>query len=331
MDLKVFSSAELPVVLGALRSVAIANDRFSDGERAFIDTIAHLHDTTLDPDSLHASAPAEVARAVTDPRRRQSAVQLAIVISLVEGDPSIEAEAAVRDLAVALGIEERGMRMLYEMIQRHTLLARFEMARRMRAGISNIHGFPGFMRTALPFLGLGSTHPETSARYRALAACPESSFGRALHQHFRDNGFAFPGEKHGIPEWMVFHDVGHVLTGYGVDPEGELQQAAFQAGFCRTDGFLSLLFGVLRFHLGLRLTPAAKVRRGYFDVTRVLRAAERGAACKVDLDSGFDPFAYADMPLDAMRRRLGVALTAPALTRMNSESSSGSALDPKRA
>ena len=306
MDLNVFSPAELPVVLGALRTVAVANDRFSDGERAFLEAIAHIHDTSLNVDTLAAATPADVARSVPDAHRRKRAVQLAIVLALVEGEPSTQTEAAVREFGEALGIEEPGMRVINEMTQRHTLLARFEMARRMRAGVRNIHGFPGFLRTALPFLGIGGTHPETSARYRALAACPEGTFGRALHQHFRENDFAFPGEKHGIPESMVFHDVGHVLSGYGVDPEGEIRQAAFQAGFRRSDGFLFLLFGVLQFHLGLRLTPSARAERGYFDVKRVLRAAERGAACRVDLGSGFDPFAYADMPLDTMRRRLGI-------------------------
>jgi hypothetical protein len=308
MELKVFSQQELPVVLGALRSVAIQDDRFSDGERAFLEAIAHIHDTPLNADALVPATPADVARTVSDPQRRKRAVQLAIVLALVEGEPTTQTESAIRGLAAALGIEEPGMRVLYEMAQRHTLLARFEMARRMREGVRNIHGFPGFLRTALPFLGIGGTHQETSARYRALAACPEGSFGRALHQHFRENGFAFPGEKHGVPESMVFHDVGHVLSGYGVDPEGEIQQAAFQAGFRRSDGFLFLLFGVLQFHLGVRLTPVARAQRGYFDVKRVLRAAERGAACKVDLGSGFDPFAYADMSLDTMRRRLGIPI-----------------------
>jgi hypothetical protein len=195
---------------------------------------------------------------------------------------------------------------MQHLAQGHSLLARFEMARRMRSGVASVRGFPGFLRAALPFLGIGAHNPEVSMRYRALSACPPSSFGFALHRHFRNNGFAFPGERYGLPESMVFHDVGHVLSGYGVDPEGEIQQAAFQAGFRRSDGFLFLLFGVLQFHLGLRLSPPARGQRGMFDVKRVLRAAERGAACKVDLGSGFDPFAYADMPLEVMRARLGI-------------------------
>jgi ubiquinone biosynthesis protein Coq4 len=147
--------------------------------------------------------------------------------------------------------------------------------------------------------------PAVAERYRALSQCAHGTLGHQLYQHYRDNGFAFPGENHGIPEFAVFHDIGHLLSGYGTDPAGEIQQAAFQAGFLRHDGFTFLLFGILQFHLGLRLTPIAKAEHGFFDVTRVLRAAERGAQCRVDI-TDFDLFAHAHEPLDELRARLGV-------------------------
>jgi hypothetical protein len=120
---------------------------------------------------------------------------------------------------------------------------------------------------------------------RARADHVRRGGGLAIYDHFTSSGFAFPGEKHGVGA-MVFHDIGHVLSGYGVTPDQEIQQAAFQAGFSRNDGFLFLLFGILQFHLGLRITPVAKGYRGLFDVNAVLRALERGAACRVDLGAG---------------------------------------------
>jgi hypothetical protein len=105
---------------------------------------------------------------------------------------------------------------------------------------------------------------------------------------------------------MTFHDLGHVLSGYGTDPQSEIQQAAFQAGFARRDGFSFLLFGILQFHLGMRVTPVAKGHRGLFDVPLVLNALRRGAECKVDLSEGFDIFAHKDRPLDEVRSELGI-------------------------
>ena len=80
----------------------------------------------------------------------------------------------------------------------------------------------------------------------------------------------------------------------------------FQAGFARLDGFSFLLFGILQFHVGIRITPVAKGYHGLFDVTLVLNALHRGAACKVDLSEGYDIFANKDRPLEEVRAELGI-------------------------
>jgi hypothetical protein len=177
------------------------------------------------------------------------------------------------------------------------------MIRRASRFIRNADGFPGIFKMTLPFLGI-SGDLELAARYRALESCPPGSIGRAVYDHFVDNGFKFPGEPGGIA--MIFHDLGHVLSGYGTDPESEIQQAAFQAGFARQDGFTFLLFGILQFHVGLRITPVAKGYKGLFDVPRVIAALERGASCKVDVSQGYDLFANKNRPLEEVRRELGI-------------------------
>lgn len=305
MDLNVFPQAELDIVLRALRAVAIANGSFTTAERDFVQSIARLHGSRADVDTLEPISFEEIARAVIDPHQRKRLVQLAIVMAFVEGRPDAPTNDAVQLLAHELGITERGLTVLFDMSRGHALLARYEMARRIRDFARGVDGFPGFPKLALSMLGIGGEDPAVAARYHALKACAPGTFGRAIYDHFTEHHFAFPGEKYGFGG-MAFHDVGHVLSGYGVTPQEEIKQAAFQAGFTRKDGFLFLLFGVLQFHMGLRITPVAKGQHGLFDVNAVLRAAERGAACRVDLGDGFDHFAYADLPLDEVRASLGV-------------------------
>jgi tellurite resistance protein len=307
MDLKIFQTHELETVLRALRGVAVINGAFTPAERDFVQAIAHIHEASIDVDALQPISLDEVASVLSDPHRRKRAVQLAIVMALVEGEVDAETQRAVQALASALAIEESGLEILYDLSHGHTLLARIQMARRMRNSVRTNHGFPGFFKTALQALGMAGEDPTLAARYEALGALAPGSFGRAVHAHFRQNAFPFPGEKHGFAA-IVFHDLGHVLSGYDTDPEGEIQQAAFQAGFKRQDGFFFLLFGVLQFHLGVQVTPIAKPQRGLFDVKSVLRAVERGAACNVDLGGGFDLFAYADLPLEQVRAELGIPL-----------------------
>lgn len=309
MDLRIFSHHELTAVLRALRNVALANDRFTDAERALVEGVAHIHEVELDADALEPIAFDEVARIVTDPHLRKRAVQLAIVMALVEGALSAMTEAVVQDLAIALGLDESGLDVLYEVTHGRALFARVDMFRRVSRFIRNTHEFPGLLKTALPMLGIAGSDRELAAQYRSLSACAPGSFGRAVYDHFIENDFKFPGERGGIP--MVFHDIGHVLAGYSTDPQGEIQQAAFQAGFARRDGFSFLLFGILQFHMGMRITPVAKGYRGLFDVPLVLHALHRGASCKVDISEGFDVFRYKDRPLEELRADLGIPPLMP--------------------
>ncbi len=303
MDLKIFPPHELTAVLRALRHVASVNDRFTDAERALIDGVAHIHDAAVDVDALEPIAFEELAEIIVDPHRRKRAVRRAMVAALVEGTPPPATERTVRRLAAALEIDEEGLAVLYEMTHGRALLARVDMFRRVSRFIRNAKWFPGFLGVALPMLGLRGDE-RVAARYRSLGSCAPGSFGRAVYDHFVDNDFRFPGEPGGIP--LVFHDVGHVLSGYSTDPQGEIQQAAFQAGFARHDGFSFLLFGILQFHTGMRITPVAKGYYDLFDVPRVLRALERGAACNVDFSEGWDVFAHKDRPLEAVRAELGI-------------------------
>lgn len=309
MDIKVFSQQELKLVLGALRNVVAANERFTDAERALIEGVALIHGVALDADDLPPVAFSDVARAVVDSHRRKRAVQLALVAALVEGPPSIETNAAVRNFAQALELDEEGLAVLHEVAHGHAFWARLDMVRRVRRFIANSSQFPGFLDFALPALGVW-TNGALAATYSELERCRTGSLGRAVYEHFIDNGFKFPGEAGGIP--MVFHDIGHVLSGYDTDPQGEIQQAAFQAGFARRDGFSFLLFGILQFHIGLRITPVAKGYQGLFDVPLVLTALGRGASCTVDLSENYDLFADKDRPLEEVRARLRIPPLASA-------------------
>jgi tellurite resistance protein len=304
MDLMVFTPQELDVVLRALRHVALANDRFTEAERALIEGVAHIHGAEVVADDLKPVSLAEIARVLTDPHRRKRAVQLAIVMALVEGTPERDTETTVRELASALGLDEEGIEVLYRVARGHAMLARIDMFRRVGRYIRGAKGFPGIMRFVPTLLGFGPGDESLAVRYRALEACAPGTLGRALHEHFKENEFKLPGEPGGLP--MVFHDLGHVLSGYSTDPQGEIQQAAFQAGFARRDGFSFLLFGILQFHVGMRITPVAKGHRGLFDVPLVLTALQRGASCKVDLTEDFDVFAYKDRPLEQVRAELGI-------------------------
>lgn len=312
MDLIVFPARELYAVLCALRNVALDNDRFTSNERALIEGVARMHGADLSADDLYPITVEHVARIVRDPHRRKRAIELAIVTSLVEGQPSGKTQAKVAELAAALEVDTGELEVLEKLAHGHGLMARFDMFRRFTGFIRGLDDFPGVLKFALPMLGL-SGDPATAKRYRTLGNCAPGTLGRAYYDFIRDNDFKFPGEPGGMP--LTFHDLGHVLAGYGTDPQGEIQQAAFQAGFVRDNGFTFLLFGILQFHVGMRITPIAKSYEGLFDVPRVLEALRRGAACRVDLTRGYDLIGNKDRLLEEVRAELGVPPLAPAFAK----------------
>ena len=147
---------------------------------------------------------------------------------------------------------------------------------------------------------------ELAARYRALEQYPAGSLGRAYWEYCRKNGFALPGEKDGAPEQILFHDCVHLLSGYGTAPEEEVQVACFSAGFQRRDPFTFILFVLLQFHMGIRMTPITEARTGFFDPEKTMIALQRGAAMNVDLNNGWDYWPAMGEQVEELRRRYNI-------------------------
>jgi ubiquinone biosynthesis protein Coq4 len=169
----------------------------------------------------------------------------------------------------------------------------------------------GLLATAKGVLGFRGLHEDAdlAARYRALERLPADTLGRRFTDYIRDNGFSYPGEKKGFPEAGIFHDFGHVLTGYATDPEGEMEMVGFQTGYMKRKPMFMLLFGVITFGAGLNLTPLPQPHAGgIFEragvMERLLRAVQQGSKLTVDLSDGWDHWAYVERPVDEVRALL---------------------------
>jgi hypothetical protein len=202
---------------------------------------------------------------------------------------------------------------LHKLAEQHFMRARFDIARRFFAREKLLEftaekGVGWLARSLAAMAGLRED-AEIASRYRALEHAPEGSLGRGYFDFIRGNGYSFPGEKGSPAEVIAFHDLTHVLSGYGTDPEGELQVLAFHAG-CRKeehDPFSFVLFGIAEFHLGLAMSPVATGSRGKLDLALMWKALERGSACTIDPTKGWDPWPVMHEPLLGLRERYGIA------------------------
>lgn len=313
MELLIPPPDVIPFGLRALKAVASADGNFDASERALLRTMQGFFGADHDLDALAPIEPEALARAVSDPVLRRQLVRGMIILSIIDGEASPAEARVVEGYAAALGIGGPDLTALKHLAEGRLLVARFDIARRFFAREKMVEmtrqkGLRWLGKTLASMAGVVE-NAGIAAPYRALKDAPEGSLGRAYHDFTVQNQFSFPGEKGAPPEAVVFHDLTHVLSGYGADPAGEMQVLAFHAG-CRreeNDPFSFLLFGIAEFHLGLGMSPVATTAKGMFDPPKVLRALARGRGCAIDPTMGWDPWPVMHRPLEELRREYAIA------------------------
>jgi hypothetical protein len=266
--------------------------------------------------ALPAARPEDVALAFPSEAARRVLVDALILAACIEGEVTKAGEARVRAFADGLGVRSPWVTVLPAMRRgcaldvlelKRTLASRSPDARRLFQRTWSEEGVIGLGRALLFVLG-AYRNPALAARFRALGALPAGTLGRAFFDHLASRGLTFPGERGGIPERMIHHDILHVLNHYGTDPAGECELAGFYAGFCPGEPFTFIMTALATFHLGMKVSPAVvEPARGAFDPARVVAAFLRGRRLRVDVMGPWDYWALMPLPIGEALRRLGLA------------------------
>lgn len=303
-------------MLRSLVTVAANPEALTPREQQFLEIVAALHQGKRDL-AATAVTPFQVAQSILQEHHCRRLLQLAIIMAMVDGETTPQQQQALKELARALSVHEQGLQVLQEAMSGHQRLAQFKMMRRMMSQIvvPALHeeGIAGVKKIIASLFFKSSEDPAIAQKYHQLGQLPRGTLGHTFWQHYSQNGFPFPGEAGGIPERLVFHDLGHILSGYDTTPQGEIQQGAFQAGFIRKDGFAFLLFVILHFHWNIKITPIADPAQGLFNIPLVIHALQRGAACSVDLSDHWNFWEVMDLPLDMVRDHYHIPPLQPAL------------------
>lgn len=309
-----FSSRELPLVLQALTTVAANPEALTPREQQFLHVLSDLHRGEIFSIVSSPVAPSEIAEAIFEPSQRKWIVQIGIVMALVEGNSTLsklpQQVKKLRALAQALSVKEPGLRVLSKVARGYKVFASLDanfifMSKFVRDAYQK-EGLVGVKKILSIFFNGGSKDSELASKFHKLSLLPENTLGYVLWKHFKERNIMFPGELGGIPEVFVFHDFGHIFSGYNTDPMGEMLLGAFQAGYTRQNGFIYLLIVILHCHWGIKTSPIADSFEGLFDIPLVMQALQRGAACKVDLSDHWNFWEVVDMPLEEVRYLYGI-------------------------
>lgn len=270
----------------------------------------HVLATEFDVRRLPPISPEELAeRVVRAPVRRQLAMAM-VVLSFASGTAGRRHVALIETYTSGLGVAVRELHDLRLLVERRIAALRFDILRHMYIGdrIAALYkdaGFVGILEALGGIRGLVE-RPALAAKYRALGELPPGTLGRGYFEYATSNRFPFPGERGGAPEMILPHDAAHVLGGYETDPAGEMQVAAFTAGFRQEQTASILLFVLCQFDLGVQMVPQSRPEIGTLDPDLFFAAFVRGSKMTVDLFGAWDFWGVVGERIVALREAYGI-------------------------
>lgn len=315
LDVNPFVSGATPqqiaCILGAMCAVADSEGALSNADsRALSAASLYMFGETqpLDVAHLKPVAPAALATAITDPKLREDALKFATVMAFVDGKLDTGKIAKVIDYAKALGLHERYIDEIAEAAAGHVKEALADMT---RANMVSITGKAWTDADATAWLmPYGNTpDPALAERCRKLGALPRESFGLAFYNHYRSNGYDFPGEAKGLnAAFALPHDTVHVVSGYGTTPRGELLASTFTAAMHphlpMAGHILPVIFS---WQLDVEINAVAKDAKGALDPQEFWHAYAGGNTATVDTFApGWDFWSCVETPLHVLRRQWSI-------------------------
>ena len=298
-----------PLLLGAMRAVALADGAESPKERVLLETAR---------DALGLAGPIEAFPTVAadsplllelDPPERERLIQTMILMAVMDGAGAKEEAALVSAFAERLGVSEPRIANLHDLARGRVAFMKFDLTRKGYAkseflATAREEGLAGLYMTFGPLAGLA--HDATVTRkYNDLGLLPEGTLGRTYWDFIVRHELDFPGEG-AIGERGVWHDMIHVVGGYEVDPVGEAEVVAFMSGFRDEDPFFWVFTSVLQFQVGLRISPFAPGVPDVIDPRSYLDHHRRGTKVTCDLSRDWDYEADFATPLEELRARFNV-------------------------
>ena len=268
-------------------------------------TRKHILHREIDLSTLRPITGAELAKAIPEHERRLHALEFAILMPYVPGELSPERVKIVDSLADGMGVHPVDLETLHQVRDGHLNRLIFDHARKTMHDYVDGDTTSERIRGVVKLLRQHIGDDDLAERYARLQDLPEGSLGLTLYHFYRDRGFPLPGEGGGFVEFLVPHDISHILSGLNTHLEGEIGLAAFESGMCRTDFAYQILLAVmLEFHLGIRMyTPAF---HGHLDPEQMAIGFELGAQMNRDILKDWNWWEVVDQPVEALRAHFGL-------------------------
>jgi hypothetical protein len=294
--------------------VAMAGDQpITDADRMSILAVARYMLRRLDIvdlRSLPSTTPDDLRAVLRDRTLAEEAVKYLVIMALVDGVLDDTKIARVLDYSRALDVEADYLTELVEAASGHMSWVVADMTRKnFDSVISRPSGGLDPAAWIMPYGG-DKADPALVARYEALGKLPANSFGKALWEFDKANGYSFPGDPGALnAAFATPHDSTHVISGYDTSSRGEILVSTFTAGMHPINPMAGHILPVIfNGHLGVKFNDVATPATGGLDPEEFWHAWARGQAMAVDLFApDWDVWQWVEHDLDDLRRRFNVS------------------------
>lgn len=307
--MRAVSPRESDAILGAMRQVALAGGHaLSHADTASILAAGHYllrRPELSDLGTLAATEPADLVAILKDREVVVEAVKYLAIMAMVDGTLDTDKLKRVLEYSRALDVEADYLTDLVEAASGHLAWATADMWRKNFDSVisRSSEGLdPGIW--IRPYEG-ANADPLLVARYEALGKLPQNTFGKALWDFDKKNGYPFPGDPTALnAAFGTPHDSTHVISGYDTSARGELLVSTFTAGMHPINPMSGHILPVIFFfHFGEQLNDVGHAGKGGLDPDEFWHAWARGDAMTVDL---FDPkwtvWDWIERDLEELRR-----------------------------
>lgn len=300
-------------ILGAMRQVALAGGRaISHADTASILAAGHYllrRPDLTDIGILPAVSPTDLVAILKDRGVAEEGLKYLAIMAMVDGTLDHEKLKRVLEYARALDIEADYLTDLVEAASGHLAWATADM---WRKNFDSVLSRPSegldpavWIR---PYAGDGAD-PALVARYEALGTLPQNSFGKALWDFDKANGYPFPGDPAALnARFGTPHDSTHVISGYDTSARGELLVSTFTAGMHPINPMSGHILPVIFFfHFGEQLNDVGHAGKGGLDPDEFWHALARGQAMTADIfDPTWDVWTWVERDIEELRQEWNV-------------------------
>ncbi len=298
--------AHMEPALAALVGSCDVDGGPTDEQWALVGALAagYFH-TSLDPSAVDPLPPEQAAARLANDGLRHRIFHLMVFAEMCR-HPLTEAQVERTDAyGRAFGIADEAQTMARDLVARGNAAAEADFMRVLDSHREELE------EPALAHHGdggPGAIPPEVFERIHSLGDCPPGSLGRAFAEFYEENGLELPNPDDPYAGVFTAHDMTHVIADYAPTGLDEVALGAMQIGMADTEVHWIQFLGNLGVHEArfVHHTEGSPVLAAPGAMEVVAHAFDRGSATRHDFTL-VDHLSLADLPLDEVRSRFGVA------------------------